>query len=148
VPNGAKRRAIICDIDNTICTAIDQPIVVACELLARLDPSIEVHYVTGRPEELREDTQRFLAACRLPCPDNLHLCPSGLWKSIREHKAEVIQRLAQVHDVIVSVGDSTEEQEASLAAGVHFLRITEDNVETIWAQVAELLGAYLEELEA
>ena len=142
-----RTRAIICDIDNTILTENDKPIVVACQFLARLHPSIEVHYVTGRPDDLREETLKFLTECRLPGRHNLHLCPSTLWKTIREHKAKVIQRLAREHKVILSVGDSDEEEEASLAAGVKFLRVTSDNIEVVWTEIAELIAPHLEEQE-
>ena len=65
VSSRERPRAIICDIDNTILTEIDKPIDVACEFLAALHPSIEVHYVTGRPDELRAET---LKSC---CGDGL-----------------------------------------------------------------------------
>jgi hypothetical protein len=61
-----RTRAIICDIDDTICVQFDQPIVAAIQFLAALDRTIEVHYVTARPEASRKGTEEFLSisACR------------------------------------------------------------------------------------
>jgi hypothetical protein len=106
-----KRLAVICDIDDTICISFDQPLEHACALLARLDRTVEVHYVTARPGASRAGTERFLAEQRLPGWRNLHFCPD--WCSSRRHKAEVIARLARHFRVIVSVGDHEEEEAAS-----------------------------------
>src|SRR5262249_54216694 len=92
-PSDRRRtRAIICDTDDTICTGFDLPILAACEVLRALDRAIEVHYVTARPDASRAGTERFLQEHGLPGWSNLHFCPS--WRSSREHKAEVIARLA------------------------------------------------------
>src|SRR5262245_56270218 len=88
-----RRPAIICDIDDTICTGFDLPILVACDVLRALHHSVEVHYVTARPEECRAGTERFLQEQRLPGWRNLHLCP--FWRSSREHKVEAIAWLAR-----------------------------------------------------
>jgi hypothetical protein len=130
--------AIICDIDETLCTCFDVPLAAGCRFLTALDRSIEVHYVTARPEASRDGTERFLADNRLPGWRNVHYCPG--WHSSRQHKAEVIARLARQYQVLVSVGDHEEEESASVAVGVPFVRITEDNHETAWAEVARLVA--------
>ena len=132
-----RPRAVICDIDDTICVQFDQPILVACQTLAALDRAIQVHYVTARPEASREGTEKFLLEQRLPGWRNLHFCPS--WRSSREHKMEVMARLAREFLVLVSIGDHDEEETASLAAGIPFLRIRDDNHAQVWAEFARVV---------
>ena len=134
-----KPRAIVCDIDDTLCTAFDCPILIAVKALAALDRSIAVHYVTARPEGSRPGTEQFLADHRLPGWRNLHFCPS--WKSTRQHKTEVMARLAREYHVLVSIGDHDEDEAASLAAGIPFVRVTDDTLEQAWAEVARLIVA-------
>jgi hypothetical protein len=136
-----RPHAIVCDIDDTLCVQFDQPILAACRLLAALHRSVEVHYVTARPMASRAGTEKFLLDQRLPGWRNLHLCPD--WQSSRAHKAEVIARLAREHRVIVSVGDHEEEELASKAAGVAFLRICGDNTEEVWREVERLVAEAL-----
>src|SRR5689334_15407159 len=116
-----RPRAVICDLDETLCTLFDLPITVATELLRRLGRAVEVHYVTARTEQRRAGTEKFLSDHRLPGWKNLHLCP--LWQSSYQHKRDVIARLAREYEVLFSIGDSGEEEEASVAAGVPFLRV-------------------------
>ena len=132
-----KPKAIICDIDDTLCTQFDCPILVACKALAALDRSVAVHYVTARPEASRAGTEQFLADNGLPGWRNLHFCPT--WKSSRQHKAEVMTRLAREYHVLVSIGDHDEDEQASRAAGVPFVRVGHDNLEEAWQQVAALV---------
>jgi hypothetical protein len=134
-----RTRALICDIDDTLCVGFDCPLPAAVRALAALDRSIEVHYVTARPEASRAATERFLVEQRLPGWRNLHFCPT--WQSSRAHKAEVIARLARQYRVVASIGDHDEEAEASRAAGVPFVRVSGDNDEEAWRQVANLVAA-------
>jgi hypothetical protein len=136
---GPRTRAVICDIDETLCVQFDQPIATACRQLAQLDRTIEVHYVTARTEVSRRGTEEFLARHRLPGWRNLHLCPD--WQSSRQHKADVIARLARQYAVLVSIGDHDEDEEASRAAGVPFVRVCDDNTEQAWREVARLIAA-------
>jgi hypothetical protein len=133
-----RSRAVICDIDETLCTFFNLPVALACRVLTQLDPAIAVHYVTARPEELRPETERFLREQRLPCCQNLHLCPP--WTGTRSHKTSVMQRLAREYDVLVSIGDADEDELASQAAGVPFVRVGFDNTEEAWREVAALVG--------
>ncbi|MCI0460238.1 MAG: HAD family hydrolase [Gemmataceae bacterium] len=136
-----KRRALICDIDDTLCTGFDVPIAIACQVLARIDRSIEVHYVTARPEASRPGTERFLDEYRLPGRGNLHFCPT--WKTTRTHKTEAMTRLAREYDVLVSIGDHDEDEAASRAAGVPFVRVGQDALEAVdkaWAEIAALIN--------
>jgi phosphoglycolate phosphatase-like HAD superfamily hydrolase len=134
-----KPLALICDVDDTICIGFDCPLADAVAALAGLGGGVEVHYVTARPEASRAGTERFLADHRLPGWRNLHFCPS--WRSSRQHKAEVIARLAREYRVIASVGDHDEEEQASRAAGVPFVRVTAENGAEAWREVARLVAA-------
>jgi soluble P-type ATPase len=134
-----KQRALICDIDDTLCTGFDLPIMVACQVLQQLDRSIEVHYVTARPEAWRAGTEKFLNAYRMPGRRNLHFCPE--WKSSKAHKTDVMTRLAKEYTVIVSIGDHDEDEHASRAAGVPFVRVGQDDaavVEQAWQAICAL----------
>jgi predicted secreted acid phosphatase len=134
-----KQRAIICDIDDTLCTMFDCPLAAGVRVLTALDRTIAVHYVTARPEASREGTERFLNEHKLPGWRNLHFCPS--WLSSRQHKTAVMARLAKEYNVVVSIGDHDEDEAASQAAGIPFVRITEATVEEAWAEVATLFVA-------
>jgi hypothetical protein len=137
-PERPRERAVICDIDDTLCTEFDCPILIACQMLVRIDRTIAVHYVTARPEEARPGTERFLETHRLPGWRNLHFCPR--WQASRTHKTEVMTRLAREYQVLVSIGDADEDEAASLAAGVPFVRVGDDNLEDAWRQIANLVG--------
>jgi len=134
-----KPNAVICDIDDTLCTQFDCPILVACKALAALDRSVAVHYVTARPEASRAGTERFLAEYRLPGWRNLHFCPT--WQSSLTHKTQTMVRLARQYRVVVSIGDHDEDEKASREAGVPFVRITDATVEQTWREVARLVAA-------
>jgi hypothetical protein len=136
-----RTRALICDIDDTICVQFDQPIVEAVAFLAALDRSIEVHYVTARPEASRPGTETFLSDARLPGWRNLYFCPS--WQATREHKTMVMTKLAKQYQVIASIGDHDEDEAASLAAGVPFVRVRDGNHGDVWTEVAWLIAASL-----
>ena len=57
--NRPRTKAVICDIDDTICVQFDQPILIACQTLAALDRTIQVHYVTARPDASRQGRRPF-----------------------------------------------------------------------------------------
>lgn len=131
-------RAIICDIDDTICRQLDVAISCALSVLQALDSEIVVHYVTARPELARKITVEFLLEQRLPGWKNLHLCPN--WQSTLQHKTETMTKIAKEHQVIVSIGDADEDEIASNAAGVPFVRVIPETIADAWAQVTELLS--------
>lgn len=141
LPLRPRTQALICDLDDTICVRFDQPIVEAIQLLAALERSIEVHYVTARPDTARRGTEKFLCDRKLPGWRNLHFCPA--WQGTRDHKTTVMTKLAKQYQVIVSIGDHDEDEAASLAAGVPFVRVRDNHAE-VWAEVARLVAAALE----
>lgn len=132
-----RPRAIICDIDETLCTEFDVAFPFACRILSELDRAISVHYVTSRPEEARSGTLKFLEGHRLPGWDNLHFCPR--WKSSRQHKAEAMGQIAHDFDVLFSIGDADEDEEASLQAKIRFIRVSLDYPEGAWEEAASIL---------
>jgi len=144
--NWPRTRALICDIDETICTQFDQPIAAAIAVLRQLHRSVEVHYVTARPEASRLHTMNFLGDHSLPGGDNLYFCP--LSKSTRAHKIEVMTRLARQYAVIASIGDADEDEHASQTAGVVSVRVRDGAEAAAWAEVARLAGISLPGEEA
>jgi hypothetical protein len=77
----------------------------------------------------------------LPGWRNLHFCPNG--KSSRTHKTDGMSRLAIEHEVVVSIGDHDEDEQASRAVGVRFVRVGQDEVEAVeraWEGITALLG--------
>jgi len=136
-PSRSRPFAIICDIDETLRVEFDRPILAACQVMARVHRAVEVHYVTARPEGSRKGTEEFLCDQRLPGWRNLHFCPN--WQSTREHKTTVMCRLAKEYQIIVSIGDADEDEQASLAAGVPFVRVTDMNIEAAWNEIADLI---------
>jgi phosphatidate phosphatase APP1 len=133
---------LICDIDETICTEFDRPVLMGVELLRRLAKSqLEVHYVTARPEETRAATEEFLLTHKLPYSRNLYLCPRH--KGSMRHKREVTEKIKRESRIVLSIGDSDEEEIASKDHNVPFLRIDPEDFETSWKKVALELKAYL-----
>ncbi len=141
----SKPLAIICDIDETLCTEYDHPIEAAYRVMTRLHRAIKVHYVTARPEASRTRTEEFLCDLCLPGWQNLHFRP--VWQSIREHKTAVMCQLAHNYNVIVSIGDTEEDEQASRAAGVVFVRVAETNCEDAWKRITELVEQATEGVE-
>jgi predicted secreted acid phosphatase len=140
-----KPLAIICDIDETLCAEFDRPLAHACSVIAKVNRAVEVHYVTARPEASKKGTEGFLCDQRLPGWRNVHFCPS--WRSTREHKTEVMCRLAQQYQIIVSIGDADEDEHASQAANVPFVRVTETNAVEGWDKIAWLIARATQDVE-
>jgi hypothetical protein len=113
-------------------------------VLRQIDRSIAMHYVTARPEASRAGTEKFILDHRLPGWRNLHFCPAHL--SSRQHKIEVMTKLAREYHVLVSIGDHDEDEHASRQAGVPFVRVSDDNLATAWLQVSGLVGLGEDEL--
>ena len=70
--------------------------------------------------------------------------PRDKGEAVPPQKAEVIARLARQYNVLVSIGDHEEEEEASLAAAVPFVRVTCDTIEEAWQEVARTLAAVVD----
>ncbi len=132
-----KPQAVIADLDDTLCRSFDIPITEGVRVLAALSREVAVHYVTARTEVSRAGTEKFLLDLRLPGWNHLHFCPP--WQSSRLHKREVIARLAGEYQVLLSIGDSEEEKEASLLAKVPFVEVDREKPELAWQEATRLL---------
>ena len=133
---------LICDIDETICTEFDRPVMIGVDLLRRLAKSqVEIHYVTSRPEETRAATEDFLAIHKLPYSRNLYLCPRH--KGALRHKRETTEKIKRESRIVLSISDSEEEEAASKEHNVPFLRIDPEDFEASWRKAALELKPYL-----
>jgi len=131
----SKPFAIIVDIDETICTQFDVPIEVAVEVLQRIDErKLHVHYVTARPEVCGTATANFITADRLPGALNVWMCPDVL--DSLAHKRKQHDLLKEKFEVIASIGDSAEEEEASAAAGIPFVAVDLYDPRPAWTTLA------------
>ena len=136
----SKPFAIIVDIDETICTQFDVPIKAALEVLQRIDErKVHVHYVTARPQVCGTATASFITVNRLPGVLNVRLCPSLL--DSLEHKRREHELLKREFEVIASIGDSAEEEEASAAAGIPFVAVDLYDPGPAWAMLTEQILA-------
>jgi phosphoglycolate phosphatase-like HAD superfamily hydrolase len=133
---------VICDIDETICTEFDRPVQPGVALLQRLSKKqVEIHYLTARPEETRDATVAFLMQNRLPFARNLYLCPR--WKGSQRHKKEVTDKIRREARILLSIGDSEEEEAAAKAADIPFCKINPEDFNQSWDNVAKALKGYL-----
>ena len=116
-----RQFASIVDLDETVCTCFDVPVVAGVGVLTRIDEDmLQVHYVTARTPVCRLVTERFMEEHRLPGANNIHYCPTET--SSYEHNRVSHQSLSLAFRVIASVGDSFEEEEAAKAAAIPFVR--------------------------
>jgi predicted secreted acid phosphatase len=132
-----KPKTLICDIDETLCTQFDQPIEEALTTIEQLPKGFPIHYVTARPESAKEPTIEFLERCGLPTPERLYLCPN--WSSTLRHKCRVFQDIAQEYDVLYSIGDASEDEQASEQAAIPFLKIDLEAPAESWKHVQKVL---------
>lgn len=117
-----KPLAIIVDLDETLCTQFDVPVEAGVGVLRRIDErKIQVHYVTARTAVCRDATERFVGVHRLPGSRNVHYCPMAIGSL--DHKRRQHESLGREFDVIASIGDSFEEEQAAMAARIPFYRV-------------------------
>ncbi|HAA54030.1 MAG TPA: hypothetical protein DCE42_04710 [Myxococcales bacterium] len=132
-----KQPAIVCDIDETLCTQFDHPIVPAIRLLRQLAPPIILLYLTARPEGTKDATVSFLEAQHMPFVQHLYLCPH--WQSTTQHKCAKMRSFAKEYNVLLSIGDAEEDQLASEAANIPFARISLEDPAGSWHQLTPRL---------
>ncbi len=136
-----KQRAIIVDLDETLCTQFDVPIDAGVKVLQRIDESkLHVHYVTARTIVCREGTEKFIRVNRLPGARNVHYGPDSL--SSFEHKRRLHESLSREFEVIASIGDSLEEQRAATGLGIYFVEVDPCEPSSAWANLAERLAEF------
>jgi predicted secreted acid phosphatase len=131
-----KRLAIIVDLDETLCTCFDVPVEAGIRTLRQIDEKkIQVHYVTSRTKVCVAATERFLEEHHLPGAKNVHFCP--IETISYEHKRLLHNALGQEFNVIASIGDSFEEEEAAEAAGIPFIEVDPCQPSTAWSILAQ-----------
>ena len=137
-PSMSKPLAIICDIDETLCTEFDRPIRTACQVLAGLHQAIRC--ITSRLGRTATEGDRGIS---------LRPALAGLAEPVLLPDLAVDARpqdgrdvpLAKEYVVIVSIGDADEDEQASRTAGVPFVRVRDTNVEAAWKEIAALVDA-------
>lgn len=137
----AKQLALIVDLDldETLCTQINIAVEAGVEVLRRIDQlKIQVHYVTARTTISREATLMFLGEHRLPGRENVHYCPDRI--TSLEHKRRQHRVLSSRFNVIASIGDSCEEEEAARAAEIPFVLVDPWRPASAWAVLADRLA--------
>ncbi len=136
-----KQLAIIVDLDETLCTQFDVPVESGVAVLRRIDQSkLHVHYVTARTAICRAGTERFVRAYHLPGIQNVHYCPESI-KSL-EHKRRLHEALSRKFEVIASIGDSFEEQQAAATAGIYFVEVDSYEPAGAWSILAQRLAGF------
>jgi len=134
-----KQLAIIVDIDETLCTCFEVPVEAGIDTLSQIDEEkIQVHYVTSRTTVCVVTTERFLEEHRLPGAKNVHFCP--IETRSYDHKRRLHNALAQEFNVIASIGDSFEEEEASEAAGIPFIAVDPSHPAEAWSILAQRIA--------
>jgi phosphoglycolate phosphatase-like HAD superfamily hydrolase len=138
--------ALIVDLDETLCASFHHPVRAGVEVLRRLDAErVHVFYVTARTTASKRGTDVFLLLHDLPHRENVIYSP--FTTSSREHKLKCHLDLASRFRMLASIGDADEEEEASAAAGIPFVRVDVCRPEVAWAEVEAVLivtGAFTE----
>ena len=102
------------------------------------EKKVDVHYVTARTGVCRPVTESFLEVHGLPGRKNVHYCPDAVnsW----EHKRRRHEALGREWEVIASIGDSEEEEEAARAVGMCFVKVDICRPEEAWVVLEEKIA--------
>ena len=103
--------------------ADDQLLVEGAETVRRLAEVYDIVYLSGRPERLREVTERWFRYHGLP-PGPLLLRPAVDHRPARFFKVEVLRRLAETRTVVVLVDDDPRVLDEARLAGFDVLPAT------------------------
>ncbi len=101
----------------------DPPLGVGLDTARRLAEVYDVVYLSGRPEYLRRDTERWFRDHDLP-RGPLHLRPRGDYRPAYQVKLEVLRRLQRTAPVQVVVVDDPVVLDAVRSAGFDVLPAT------------------------
>lgn len=99
----------------------DPPLAEGLAVVKRLAADHDVIYLTGRPERLRSDTERWLAANGLPRGE-LHMRKHSDRRPAKVTKPRLLEQLARRRQVAVVVDDDAAVCDAFEAAGFPVLR--------------------------
>jgi uncharacterized HAD superfamily protein len=103
--------------DRFFADAADDPVLgVGADVVRQLAAAHRVVWLSGRPESLREVTERWLAAHDLPA-GNLLLRPNGDYRPAARFKLDVVRNLAETHGVAAALDDDPAVVDALRAAG-------------------------------
>ena len=101
----------------------DPPLQIGVETARKLAEVYDVVYLSGRPESIRRDTERWFEKHDLP-EGPLHLRPRGDYRPAYEMKIGVLRRLARTAPVQVVVDDDPVVIDQVRAAGFDVLPAT------------------------
>jgi hypothetical protein len=101
----------------------DPPLDVGLDTVRRLAEVYEIVYLSGRPEYIRRDTERWFREHDLP-RGPLHLRPRGDYRPAYQMKLEVLRRLQRTAPVQVVVDDDPIVLDAIRSAGFDVLPAT------------------------
>jgi phosphoglycolate phosphatase-like HAD superfamily hydrolase len=118
---------------------LDPPLPQGVELCRESARDCEVVYVTGRPEQCRQDTLDWFAAHGLPA-GRLAMRGAGDRRPARLAKPQLLRRLARGRTVAVVVDDDPQVCDAYEAAGWRVLRATWMSAEPVLEQAQEAEG--------
>ncbi len=103
--------------DRFFAAAADDPLLaVGADVARELAAAHPVVWLSGRPEELRGVTERWLAVHHLP-PGRLLLRPNGDYRPAAQLKLEVVRRLAATDGIAAVLDDDPAVVQALRAAG-------------------------------
>ena len=117
--------------------ASDPPLSLGIELAAELSADHDLGYLTGRPESLRQVTQRWLSRHGLPAGP-LWMRAPGDFRAARVMKLEAVRQLAAERAVTVVIDDDEQVIGALREAGFAVLQAT-------WAEHSRTLQRAQEE---
>ena len=103
--------------------AKDPPLAEGLDAAKRLADVYEVVYLSGRPEHLRADTERWFRRHDLPAGE-LHLRPRTDFRPAREFKVAMLRRFQERAPIAVLVDDDQSVLEAAREAGFDVLPAT------------------------
>jgi hypothetical protein len=101
----------------------DPPLDVGLDTARRLAEVYDVVYLSGRPEHIRRDTERWFREHDLPSGP-VHLRPRGDYRPAFQMKLEVLRRLQRTAPVQVVVDDDPIVLDAVRSAGFDVLPAT------------------------
>jgi acid phosphatase class B len=117
---------------------LDQPIVAARDFLnqfVRENPEFQIVYLSGRRKDTTMETEKWLSDHGFPKGEVL-LRPSGNTKWFKQRE---LKRMKKNHPILAHIGDSDDDENAAIGAGVKAVRVPEngwntaDVLKAIWS---------------
>jgi acid phosphatase class B len=117
---------------------LDQPIAAARDFLnqfVRENPEFQIVYLSGRRKDTTVETEKWLSDHGFPNGEVL-LRPSGNTKWFKQRE---LKRMKKNHPILAHIGDSDDDENAAIGAGVKSVRVPEngwntaDVLKAIWS---------------